>query len=517
MTKSTEDVVLRRPPSKPPRTFTASVIVDADTDADANTDVGSTAARKSVLSDTDIFRLIRTASATHKKSDTDDVSKHDETNDVSKRTDDDKKRTSTKSSTSSSSSSSDDDSNDVTARSRKEQSSKNDSSTRSSNAIDVPTSEAAAKEVKDRAGAKQDVDQPVGGAEQLRDDVPELPLAAAAAGDKKPTIVVIKNPRALAKEPNKKLVDENKSQKRKPEVEENPEANQVQVHVHVQDKKVDDERKKKKTSLDEMPNFRMAHAATVAVHGPGKPSKSSRKSSVPEDQLQTSPMVIEDDLNLDLNLFSTSKFPPNKKLPSASGQVKKKKKTKETHIPGQLAPEEEKRLEELEKEREVEAKRREEEEERKRKKRGEMEKKREEEEMRDREKLQKSRMMKLESEKPARAVRAQVGVEQTETLRHALKNLITLSDESNVTSPTSPTTTTVHLDIDDDVIMPVRSRTSSTSSSSSSSSVEVLIESHKPTQASAASRLVMDSGKGFYPAFLEINTSGLLRLIRQTF
>ena len=137
--------------------------------------------------------------------------------------------------------------------------------------------------------------------------------------------------------------------------------------------------------------------------------------------------------------------------------------------------------------------------------------------MRDREKLQKSRMMKLESEKPARAVRAQVGVEQTETLRHALKNLITLSDESNVTSPTSPTTTTVHLDIDDDVIMPVRSRKSSTSSSSSSSSVEVLIESHKPTQASAASRLVMDSGKGFYPAFLEISTSGLLRLIRQTF
>ena len=127
LTKSTEDVVLRRPPSKPPRTFTASVIVDADTDADVNTDGGSTAARKSVLSDTDIFRLIRTASATHKKSDTDDVSKHDETNDVAKRTDDDKKRTSTKSSTSSASSSSDDESNDVTTKSRKEQSSKNKS------------------------------------------------------------------------------------------------------------------------------------------------------------------------------------------------------------------------------------------------------------------------------------------------------------------------------------------------------------------------------------------------------
>ena len=473
-------MMLRRPPTKPPRTFTASLVINDENDADDVTAHDMTL--KNVLSDKDLTKLIRSASVTKMDSDNvtpHDVTKHAALSDVSKH---DVSKKILKPSISVTS----DDSSDAEER---QIVSKNNSS-RFKAETDVPAYQATVTEIQDRVGAKPDVDQSVRGAERVRDDVPELSVTGidVVKNKVKSKDVVIKNPRALTKETNKKL----------------PES-----------KSISEPAKTQEVDLNEMPNFRMAHAAMVSVHGPAK--KSSKKlreagsQDVPEPEI-----VVEEDLNVDLNLFSPDYNSPARMAVPSSGPNKKlashkKKKKQEVLIPGKLTAEEEKILEEAQ--REKERKRRDEEEDRRRK-REEIQRKKEEERKREKEKIEKSRKLKTEISRPKSAKSGgdkSGGVEKTENLRHQLKNLMSqqISDDVTTAGVVRPTTstTTVHLDIESDndsLVMPRRRsrKSSSLSRSSSTSSIEILDDRKQilTTAAAAATsaRLVKDSGNGIY-------------------
>jgi hypothetical protein len=263
----------------------------------------------------------------------------------------------------------------------------------------------------------------------------------------------------------------------------------------------------------------MAHAATVNVHGPGKKPKKSRNSTKGDERLNQEIVEnvhpqIEEDFNVDLALFSpdykppppkveavTSKTPTNKKLSISSNKKKPVKKTSDSPLPGKLTLEEENILEAAEKEAE---KRRQDEKENKRRKREEVERRRNEEEKIAREKIAKSRELKKVPEKAARATKPSANVEQTESLRHQLKNLMSHQVMVEQT-PAKTTSSGVHLEIDsdeDDTLLLGRNRKSSSTSSSSSSSdddFEILKKSKTvpPLTTTTTSQSVMESGKGF--------------------
>jgi hypothetical protein len=156
-------------------------------------------------------------------------------------------------------------------------------------------------------------------------------------------VTIIKNPRALTKETNKKLTQPNK----------NDFAESKSDEIRRDETADDDAKMKKKRELEEMPNFRMAHVATVSVHGPGKISKPQRNApkagGTVGDDATPAAAAAEEELNLDLNLFSPDYKPPakvqpsagpNKKLASATAKKKAAKKTKDVPLPGKLTPEE---------------------------------------------------------------------------------------------------------------------------------------------------------------------------------
>jgi hypothetical protein len=411
-----------------------------------------------------------------------------------------------KSLSSSDDSSSDDDDNDENLKKKTFE-----TSSRSPAQADVPASEAATAKVEDHFVAKPNGDQRVGYGHG-GNDPPKLSVEDKNSAST--TIKIVRNPRAMTKETNKKLADEKINA-----VNQQNNGATPKKRLSVEDQMS----LKKRQDVDvEMPNFRMAHAATVNVHGPGKKPKKSRNSTKGDERLNQEIVEnvqpqIEEDFNVDLALFSpdykppppkveavTSKTPPNKKLSTSSNKKKPVKKTSDSPLPGKLTLEEENILEAAEKEAE---KRRQDEKENKRRKREEVERRRNEEEKIAREKIAKSRELKKVPEKAARAIKPSANVEQTESLRHQLKNLMSHQVMVEQTPATTATATSgVHLEIDsdeDDSLLLGRNRKSSLSSSSSSSSsdddFEILKKSKTvpPLTTTTTSQSVMESGKGF--------------------
>jgi len=341
LSEDEDEVVLRRPPVKPPRTFSTLLVApeNHDTlsdgrsksvidlpmtlnDADNVAHDVTASSSASLLTNLDLSKLLRTkkshslaeqASQTSQTSQTSQQPTAVTSQKVENTSKMDKK------SHSYSSSSSDDD------ESSNESKSKISNSSRFKVKANVPEGQVAVQEVQDRPRPDNQSNS-LTGVEQPRADVlnvpkPQLnasdeyskPLNNNDDNDKNVKSKNIKNPRAMA---NKKLTEEKQP-------EPNPE------------RKPERRPERKPEKVEAMPNFRMAHAQT------------------------------DEDLVDDLNLFSPDYKPPppppptttatttnavrvpNKKLISAAAQKKKRKeKAVPQTEPGKLSLEEEKILEE---------------------------------------------------------------------------------------------------------------------------------------------------------------------------
>ena len=469
-------VVLRRPPTKPPRIFTASLVLP-------EVDVTKPEAiSTSPLTKDDLSKLLRTKSVP--------TSTH-----IAR----DKK--------SSSSSSDSDDEKD----SKK-------SSSRFAPSVDVPTSEASIPEIQNHSGTNDkqiDVNEP--GLQQPGSPLPKPHVEVQTISNDK--IKIIKNPRAMRKEPNQKLPNESKNTETTTEPKLEPSKN-TRSEPKVESVPNKPSRTETETKLEAMPNFRMAHAATVSHHGPSK--KSGKESKLKKQSKIESDSSTDEELIDDLSIFSPDYKPPpppvaivktpiNKKLPKAAQKkiaqkkVAQKKESLST-TPGKLTQEEEATLEKAAKEAEEKEK---EEKERKERKLKKFQMKKEEEERLAQEKIAKSREFKPHLTDLAKPIES-APVQKTETLRQQLKNVMGTTAVSNLEQQPqydfTPTTTAgIHLDLDSDDkysgLLPTsgtrRDSSSSTSSSSSLSSDEDAgMTKQNLGIGSSVQHLVEESGKG---------------------